>query len=109
MNPDLETVVVADEEARARVEAARRNAQARIAAAREEVVRSKQDRVRAREVDVDEKLRSIGEEAERQAAERRRRREEYLAGVRLASQERLASAAEAWARIVRDGPAGKSP
>ena len=109
MNSDLEAIVVADEEARARVEAARRSAQARIAAAREEVARSKQDRAHAREAEVEETLRSIGEETQRQVAERLRRREEYLAGVRRAAQERLAAAAEAWARIVRDGPAGKSP
>ena len=109
MNSDLEAIVVADEEARARVEAARRSAEARIAAAREEVARSMQDRTRAREAEIGKTLRSIGEEAERQAAERLRRREEYLAGVRRAAQEGLATAAEAWARIVRDGPAGKSP
>jgi hypothetical protein len=109
MNSDLEAIVVADEEARARVEAARRSAQARIAEAREEAERSKQDRARARQVDVEEMLHAIGEEVERQAAERLRRREEYLAGVRRVAQERLAAAAEAWARIVRDGPAGTSP
>jgi hypothetical protein len=106
MNPDLEAILVADEEARARVEAARRSAHARTAAALEEVERSKQERARARQAEVEEMLRRIGEETERQAAERRRRREEYLAGVRLAAQERLASAADAWERLVRDGPAG---
>jgi hypothetical protein len=109
MNADLEAIVVADEEARARVEAAKRSAQARIAGAREEIGRSKQEKTRAREAEAEETLHSIGEEAEKQAAGRLRRREEYLAGTRRAAQERLTSAAQAWARIVRDGPAGKPP
>lgn len=109
MNPDLESIVNADEEARARVEAARARAQARIAAAREEAERSKHSRARAREADVDEMLRSIGEDAERQAALRQLQRQEYLAGLKRAAEERLAAAAEAWARLVRDGPAETSP
>jgi hypothetical protein len=109
MTPDLEAILLADEEARARVEAARRSAQARIAAVREEIARLKQDRADARKAEVEARLRAIGEEVERQATERRRRREEYLAGLRQAAEERLSAAAEAWARIVRDGPAGSAP
>jgi DNA anti-recombination protein RmuC len=109
MTPDLEAILLADEEARARVEAARRSAQARIAAAREEIARLKQDQADARAAEVEQRLRAIGEEAERQATARRRRREEYLAGLRRAAEERLSAAAEAWARIVRDGPAGSAP
>ena len=74
MNPELEAIFLADEEARARVEASRRSAQARIAAAREEIARLKQDRADASAADVEERLRAIGEEAERQATRRRRQR-----------------------------------
>ena len=109
MNPDLEDIVIADEEARARVEAARRAARERIAAARDEVARSEQERARAREAEVEKTLRSVVEEAERQAQERKLRREEYLAGVRSAAEGLLPAAAEAWARIVRDGPSGSEP
>lgn len=108
MNPDLEDIVNADEDARARVEAAKRAARARIASVREEIARLRDERARAREAEVEKTLRSLADDAERQAQERKRRRDEYLAGVRSAAQELLPAAADTWARIVRDGPGGES-
>ena len=106
MNPDLESILASDEEARARIETARRDAEARIAAARRELVRLGEQRAAARMAEVEGRVRAVGEAAEKRSTERHRSRQEYLSGTRRAAQLRLPDAVEAWLRIVRDGPAG---
>ena len=73
MNPDLEDIVNADEDARARVEAAKRAARARIASVREEIARLRDERARAREAEVEKTMRSLADDAERLAQQRKRR------------------------------------
>lgn len=109
MNPDLELLLSADEEARARVEAARRSAEARLASAREGADRRRQETARTREAALEHEVQAIGEDADRQVEARRRRRERYVSGLSEAAAKALPAAVEAWVRIVRDGPPGEGP
>ena len=107
MNPDLEMLLSADEEARARVETARRSAEARLSGAREEAERRRQDKALAREAALDRQVQSIAEDTSRRVEERRLRRRQYVAGLAETAATRLPAAVDAWVRIVRDGPAGE--
>lgn len=109
MTPELEAIVAADEEARARLEAARRSAEARVAAVRAEVARDRRERALARAAGLQENLAAIAAETDRQVDLRKSRRIEYLAGIKESARERLSEAAEAFERIVRDGPGGGAP
>ena len=111
MNPDLEMLLSADEEARARVEGARRSAQALVERACEDADRRKSERAREREAARDREVQSIAEDTSRRVEERRRRRRTYVARLSEASAERLPAAVDAWVRIVRDGsaPEGRVP
>lgn len=105
MNPDLEMLLSADEEARARVETARRSAHELVDRAREEADRLKRKRARERDAALDREVLSIAEDTSRRVEERRRRRRQYVAGLSESSAERQPAAVDAWVRIVRDGPA----
>ena len=106
MSPDLEAIVGADEEARARVEAAQATAKARVQAAAEARERLRQERYEALRKATDDEERQIQDAAERAVADRREIRSRYRETRRLAAEGALAHAAEVYAQIVMNGPTG---
>ena len=107
MNPDLEIVLSADEEAVARVDAARRSSEERLTNARDEADRRRQDKARARQAELDRELASIAEDTARRVQQRQLRRRKFVSGLSEAAARLLPSAVDAWVRIVRDGPPGE--
>jgi vacuolar-type H+-ATPase subunit H len=106
MNPDLEAIVEADEEARARVDAAQATAQARVQAAAEARERHRQERYEALRKATDDEERQIQEAAERAVADRQAIRSRYRETRLLAAEGALAQAADLYAQILLDGPSG---
>ena len=106
MNPDLEAIVAADEDARARVEAAQVTAQARVQAAAEARERERQERFDALRKATDDEERRIQEAADRAVADRQATRSRYRETRRLAAEGAIAHAAEVFAQIVVNGPSG---
>jgi hypothetical protein len=106
MNPDLEAIVAADEEARARVEAAEVAAQASVQAAADARERDKQERFDALRTATDDEERRIQEAADRAVADRQANRSWYRETRRRAAEGALAHAAEVFAVIVVKGPSG---
>jgi hypothetical protein len=106
MNPDLEAIVSADEEARARVEATRAGSQARVQAAMAELVRRREKRYEALRKAADEEERLIQEAADRAAADRQATRARYRETRHRVAEGALARAAEVYARIIAHGPLG---
>ena len=104
MDDNLEAIVSADEEARARVDAARRAANTRIQAVRDERGHRRREREQALRSAVDNEERRIDEETGRAVAERQARRARYLEARRQVAEGVLAHAAEVYAHIIRDGP-----
>ena len=104
MNSDLEAIVSADEEARARIEAARAGSQARVQAATAERERRRRERYEALRQAADAEERAINEAADLAVANRRASRASYLAARRLETESMLARAGELYARIIRSGP-----
>jgi hypothetical protein len=104
VNAELELLVSADEEARARVDAAREDARRRLEAARSErdvVLRErKADAVAGLARDID----AIREEGAKLVEERRRCREALVLARRAATEPLLEKAATTYAAILRDGP-----
>ena len=104
MNADLEAIIAADEEARARVEAARAAALAQVQAAIDERERQRREREEALlNVARDDEQRIL-EAADRAVAERKSSRARYLESRRQASEGALTRAAGVYARIIREGP-----
>ena len=104
MNPDLEAIVGADEEARARVEAAETTSQARVRAATEARERERQERYETLRKATDDEERRIQEAADRAVAERQANRSRYRETRRRAAEGALAQAARVYAQIVVNGP-----
>jgi hypothetical protein len=102
-NPDLDALLAADEEARARVAAAEREAEAIVQAARAEHERRRVERSRAEQRQLDDEVRAIQEQAQAEADARRRRREAWRRDRRELLEQRLDEAAREWARIVIEG------
>ena len=104
MNADLEAIIAADEEGRARVEAASGAAHAQEQSAVDERERRRQERHEALlKTAQDDELR-IMEAADRAVAGRKSSRARYLEARRQATEGALARAAAAYARTIRDGP-----
>lgn len=106
MHPELEAILSADEESRARLQQAQTAARLRLEAAGAERERRRRERHDAALRTLEEEVKSIIEQADRAIAERRRRRLLYLETRRLAAEKSFARAVEAYIRIVRQGPAG---
>lgn len=104
MKPDLETLICADEEARARVDAAREDARRRLEAARSERDRHLEERRAHAEAMLVGEVGAIRAEGEKLVQERRRRREELLRMQRAEADGRLERATQAYEQILRDGP-----
>jgi hypothetical protein len=109
VNPDLETLLSADEEARARVEAGPRGGAGRPGAAPPEEEGRRKDRARARQAALEREVRAIAEDAARRVEARRARRAEYVSTLTESAAGLLPAAVEAWVRIVRDGPPETGP
>jgi hypothetical protein len=104
MNSDLEAIIAADEEARARVEAARAAFQGQVQAAVNERERRRQERYAALLTTAQDEELCIREAADRAVADRKSSRARYLEARRQATESTLARAAHAYVRIIRDGP-----
>ena len=103
MDPNLEAIVAADEECRARVEAAAADGRSRVDAARQASAERRQARLEALHAALEAEERAIRSDADRARAERQTLRATYLETKQQAAEGVLAEAAELFARIVRDG------
>jgi hypothetical protein len=108
VNPDLEALVAADEEARARVEAARAALQARVQEAENERIRRRQERYETFRKAAEAEEHRIKEEADRAVSDRQLARTRYLGARRRAAEGALANAADVYARIIREGAAPRA-
>ena len=110
MSTDLDSILDADEEGRARIEAFEKHAAARIEQARRE---AQERRAEARETArraLDAEVGTILAEADREAERRSERRASYLAEKEARAGAVLTRAAELYAKIVLEGPpAGPTP
>jgi hypothetical protein len=104
MSPELEAILSADEEGRARLASVEAAAQASIRAAVEARERQRQERYEALRQATDDEERRILEAADRAVADRRAIRARYRETRRRAAEGALARAAEVYAAIVTDGP-----
>jgi hypothetical protein len=109
MNPELERLISADEEARVRLEAARSAARARIEAYRSELEGAREARRRLLEEALEQDIRAIREAGQRDYTDRERRRAAYREERRKQAERLLPQAIAAYLAVVRDGPAGRKP
>jgi hypothetical protein len=108
MNADLDAIISADEEARARLASAQAAAQAKIEAAAAERDRQRQARYEALRKATDADERQIQQAADRAVADRQAIRSQYRDTRRRAAEGALMKAAEMYARILVNGPPGIS-
>jgi hypothetical protein len=104
MDDDLTAIVAADEEARARVQAAQTAADNRIAQVRVGIEVARSQRLDAMRVQVTREVQSIEERTLHTVAEREAARARSIAARRASSDACLEAAAEIYARIVIAGP-----
>jgi hypothetical protein len=104
MNEHLERLLACDEEGRVRLDRERVRAREALESLERRLEEERRRRLHDLEVDLDDELAGIRAEAERDVAERRRRREEFRAGRNRIASEALPRAIEVFVRIVRDGP-----
>ena len=109
MNEHLERIVVADEDARARVESARAAADARLAASRGEYVARAEAAAAARRRALDAQLNEIVQAADRTVIARQSARANHAEARRRVADAHVAEAAGVFARIVREGTAPRRP
>ena len=103
MHPDLESILSADEAARASVAAAERSGHEAMEAARAEIAARAERRRRELEEALEREIAGILADADRAAAEIARRRAAYIASAPEAG-ELMERAADAYAAILRSGP-----
>lgn len=101
MDAALERIVSADEEARVRVDTARASAAGRVEAARAQVAEQRRAAEAEAAAALDEEVERIRTEAEVAAADRSRRREEWVSARQAAKEPLLSAAADAYVRFVR--------
>ena len=106
MNEELERVVAADEEARARVSFAESRGAREVSAAAEERDRILGDRRKNLEAQLERELREIAEAGDREIAAARAAHEQDREALTGAGTRELERAARLWARIVREGGVG---
>lgn len=104
MNSDLERLLAADEEGRARLEATRAGVRRAVDALQAELASDRAARRLALERELERELQAIRDDADAQVAERRRQRDEYDRKRRTEAEGLLPKAVERFVRIVRDGP-----
>jgi len=105
LNPDLAALLETDEEARARIAAARDASAARLESVREQIERGRRQREETAIASLEAEAESILEEARREARARQARRTEYLEERRRRAETLLPAAVEAWVRQTREGSA----
>jgi hypothetical protein len=101
MDADLETLLAADEDARARVEAARASAAARMASARTDERQRRERGAEAARESLARELARIDSDRETAIASRLRARRAYSDTRRTAASIALAEAADAFAAFIR--------
>jgi len=106
MNEHLERLLACDEEGRARLDQERTRARESLDSLARRLQEDRERRRRDLEAQLDRELAAIAREAERTAAERRRRREEFRIEQDAIASAMLPRAVDAFVRIVRDGPPG---
>jgi hypothetical protein len=104
VTPDLEAILAAEEEARAHVEQAQRDARAALEGLRSQLERAREDRRRASEELEQVEIRGILAESERLAQQRIARRREWRERRLREAEPRLAAAAERIRQILQEGP-----
>lgn len=110
MNTELEAILQADEEARARLESFEGQAAARIEEARRQAERRRAEQREAARRALEAEVQRILTEADREAGDRRARRASYLVEKEAHAQALLSRAAELYAKILGEGsPAGSAP
>lgn len=109
MDPDLERIVSEDETAQAAVERARSAAQTQLDAERAELARRREARLQQLTGELDETVRKILVDADREVVIRGARRETDLRERTTRAEAVVESAVDAYLRIVRDGPGKVMP
>lgn len=104
MNEDLRALVEADEEARARIDAARAGAEKQLAEAQAAAEQARREHEESENARLEEQVRMILEGARREVAARRERRSAYLAERRQRAESLLSTAVGFWVRLIREGP-----
>lgn len=97
---ELEAVIAADEESRARLAFAEQKRDGEIAAARAEHDRAADERRRTSCDELDTELAAIREETDGELAKLRQSQERYLTALAAAGERQLERAAELYAQIV---------
>ena len=100
MTPDLQTVVAADEEARARVEMAETRRERDVASARAARDAAILSRRNAAQEELDRELRAIRDDGERRLGEMKAQQAAFLAALAAAGDAKFDDAVAAYARIV---------
>lgn len=110
MNPELEALVSADEQARARVREARETARAALARVAEDLAAARQRRARELEAALESEIEAIRVDACCRVEERRKQRAERRKGHRQAAEALLPAAEDAFVRILtgRNGEEGSA-
>lgn len=106
MDPDLDAILSADEECRARLHQAEALARQRLEAAQAAREQRRQERHQAAVHSLEQEVERILAQADREIAERRRQRQLYLETRRMAAEKAFARAVDTYVRIVREGPGG---
>jgi Spy/CpxP family protein refolding chaperone len=104
VNLDLDALVSADEQARARVREARETACAEVARVREKLVGEREQRIRELETALEADIARIRAEASERVDQRRRQRAERRERRRLAAEALLPAARDAFVGLLRGQP-----
>lgn len=102
MHPDLESIVAADEEARARVKAAEERRERLLAEARAERDAAVAARKAAAEEALQREIDALRAEGDARVEEIRKRQTEYLRALAETGERKFAEAVRAWQRIVTE-------
>lgn len=102
---DLDTLLIADEDARARLEAVRAAHVARREQAQAEYDARRHAETDALTANLDAEIVRIGAEADAEIARREKARSQRMADVRERAEALVDTAAAVWVRIVEEGPA----
>jgi hypothetical protein len=103
VNAELESIVAADEEGRARVKFAEARQQRDVDAARAECDRLLREREAAMEAELAAEIAQIRDAGEQELAAARRSHEQYLSALEQTGERELERAARMWAHIVAYG------
>jgi hypothetical protein len=104
VHPDLEQIVVEDEAARAAVERASGESAARLDAEVLRLARAREEGVRALAAQLEKTISDIEQASGGAVEERRARRARYIREQAARAEPAIDAAADAYARIVREGP-----